>query len=796
MLGCIALLAIFIGMGIIWQVGETNNPLVSRAEASEYEVVPGSDFVRITQEVSPINTFHVVHFSSPENVVAVKNLYQFNDGGDIYHSSDGGKNFELARYGAAPIRGTFSFPEENIGYAAGGRSGLGVSMYLGKTEDGGETWTDLHENLVVLFNPSVYQVLWNVAAPDKDRVFTVTSDALYGSNNGGESWYLVEGNQDYYGWSLDVVDGRTYIASHSDFQFLSADSDTWTTIPAPWDHDSGFELKDLYFENTSRGWALIEDINPDDRMLRLHRTDNGGQSWMEISSALRNDLEIIFPRDGRSLIAHGGKLFGVGRITVNGRTSNHVVTSENGGITWNHDAWNAQFVTLRLLNAAGELHVYSNITGSGLALNNFGLYKPGAGVDPDPDPVLLPPTPTLQSPADGSFVAGTLVTFTWNAAERAENYQLRIIKQSDGTVFYNQQVGNTTSNTITGFSDNEVYCWQVRAGNDTGWSDFSDSFCFTIQVSDPDPDPVIDGRLAGDDRFQTAITISKDSYPEAKSAGAVVIARSHDFADALPGGVLANKENGPLLLTGTQALNAEVQAEIDRVLSDDGTIYILGGTLAISPATETQLRNMGYTVQRIAGGAREETAFKIAEEVGNSSGKAIIANSRSFPDALAISSYAAMEGIPILTSAAGSLSADAAKFLTDYNVDEVYVVGGTEVISNMVFLQIEAIVGTGNVERLGGNDRYETASNIANRFFPAPTKAALAFGFDFPDALAGGVNAAMQEAPILLVNRDIIPPAIRQYLTSKGGSLDEIIVYGGTAAVNDSVMVEANNLIK
>ncbi len=306
-------------------------------------------------------------------------------------------------------------------------------------------------------------------------------------------------------------------------------------------------------------------------------------------------------------------------------------------------------------------------------------------------------------------------------------------------------------------------------------------------------------RLSGSDRFQTAIAISKDSYPVAKSADAVVISRSHNFADALPGGVLAYKENGPLLLTSTEALRAEVQAEISRVLKDNGIIYILGGTAAISSATQTELENMnmgGYTVKRIAGGTRTETAYKIAQEVGGASGKAIVAYSGNFPDALAISSYAAMEGIPILTTGSATLSADAAKFLDDYNVQQVYVVGGEGVISSTAFSQTEALVGAGNVERLGGSNRYDTARLIANKFFPAPTKVTLACGGDFPDALAGGVNAARQEAPILLVNTGTIPSEIEAYLTDKRNSLENIIVYGGKAVINDSVIIEAENLIK
>jgi len=93
-----------------------------------------------------------------------------------------------------------------------------------------------------------------------------------------------------------------------------------------------------------------------------------------------------------------------------------------------------------------------------------------------------PKEPTLLSPADGAFVSGTSVTFRWEAAERAENYRLHIVRQSDGTVFYSRIIGNTTGYTFSNFSDDgERYCWQVMAGNDAGWSSYSDTLCFTNQ---------------------------------------------------------------------------------------------------------------------------------------------------------------------------------------------------------------------------------------------------------------------------------------------------------------------------
>lgn len=336
---------------------------------------------------------------------------------------------------------------------------------------------------------------------------------------------------------------------------------------------------------------------------------------------------------------------------------------------------------------------------------------------------------------------------------------------------------------------NTTYRWQVRAVNEFGLLTESPVWSFKTGELQTATD-----RLYGSGRILTAINISLDSYPQVKSADAVVLARADYFADALPGGVLAAKENGPLLITRSQELDADVKAEIVRVLKDDGTIYILGGPAAIAGSVEDELRNIGnYEVERIDGATRKETAFRIAEEVGDASGKAIVAYSRNFPDALAISSHAAEEGIPILTSGSTTLSDDAAKFLTEYNVNQVYIVGGPGVISGAVEAELEELVD--QVTRYGGSNRFETAREIAEEFYPSPATVTLAYGRDFPDALAGGVNAALNSAPVLLVEKDRLPADIRQYLMGKKDGLEKVTVYGGPVVVHDGVLNEAAGLV-
>lgn len=113
----------------------------------------------------------------------------------------------------------------------------------------------------------------------------------------------------------------------------------------------------------------------------------------------------------------------------------------------------------------------------------------------------------------------------------------------------------------------------------------------------------------------------------------------------LAGVPLAKHVHGPLLLTDPTNLQPATHAEIDRVLGGAAmhkTVYILGGTSAISQTAEDTLRSAGYTVKRLAGDDRFGTALTIAQQFGTTS-HAIVATGKNSPDALSAGPLGAVE---------------------------------------------------------------------------------------------------------------------------------------------------------
>ncbi len=285
-------------------------------------------------------------------------------------------------------------------------------------------------------------------------------------------------------------------------------------------------------------------------------------------------------------------------------------------------------------------------------------------------------------------------------------------------------------------------------------------------------------RISGYDRIGTAIEVSQSQYA---SASAVIIARSDMPFDALEVASLAKSMNAPILLTDGASLDARVAREIARLGAKHA--YVFGGPLAVSNNTFSQLQKVVSNATRIGGGDRYETATLIAQQVlakyGNQ-GKVIIATGESYYDAIAVSSYAAKAGLPVVLVQRDSIPAVTEKFLSDHGFKEAIVIGGTTAISNST---VNALGIPAN--RVSGATRYETSVAIANEFFPTATHAFLVSGENFSDALVTGPVSASYNAPILLTTKDHVPTAVANHLAAH--NYTHITIVGGHLAVSGVV---------
>lgn len=212
---------------------------------------------------------------------------------------------------------------------------------------------------------------------------------------------------------------------------------------------------------------------------------------------------------------------------------------------------------------------------------------------------------------------------------------------------------------------------------------------------------------------------------------------------------------------------------------------LLGGTGAISLTIEQQLKN-SFLVQRLGGSNRYETAALIAGSIGTL-GQAVIVNGNNFPDAISIGSIAAQSGIPILLSNL-TLPKDTDTVLRHFLVSETIVVGGEGVISSDTFKLLP------NPTRLAGNDRYATAAAVLNAYSPQGSLVFLATGENFPDALTGGVFAAINKTNLVVLPPSGLSSAEQSVIQTWHGQ--KTYVFGGITVVPDEIVNKVQLLIK
>lgn len=295
-------------------------------------------------------------------------------------------------------------------------------------------------------------------------------------------------------------------------------------------------------------------------------------------------------------------------------------------------------------------------------------------------------------------------------------------------------------------------------------------------------------RSMGDNRYDTAVEISKNTFT---SASNVVVATGQGFADALSASGLAGVTDAPLLLTPTTSLPSAVSAEIARLGATK--VYIVGGTSAVSAGVQTELDALsGVSVERVAGVNRYDTAAKVAAAIetiagAGFSGEAFLARGDDFADALAVSPFANSSGIPVLLTSTSALPDVTRAAIADLGVTDVWISGGDKVVSPGVAGAVEAMSGV-TAHRMAGADRYATAVVVANT---ADTQGwgtwsfvGIATGTNFPDALGGGVATGVNGGMLLMTSPTALSPATMTAIQAHADTISRVEIFGGTSAVS------------
>lgn len=282
-------------------------------------------------------------------------------------------------------------------------------------------------------------------------------------------------------------------------------------------------------------------------------------------------------------------------------------------------------------------------------------------------------------------------------------------------------------------------------------------------------------RLKGNNRYETAVAISKEGWPE--GSGYVILATGDDYPDALSAAPLAKKYNAPILLTGKNSLDSNTASAIRNLKAQN--VIIIGGTGVISQPVEDQLRNMmGLKVERIAGSDRYETAIKVAMKLGSSKNIAVVTGN-DFSDALSIAPIASKKAMPIILVAGSNIPEVVKDYIKGKNFDRVYIIGSyNDISSNMDNAFPNAV-------RIAGTDKYERNVNVLKTFEDEIDfdTVYVATGEDYPDALSASVLAA-QKSNAVILTENWVPWAVRDFMKSR--VISNIVLLGGTGVLSSN----------
>ncbi|MDI6713128.1 MAG: cell wall-binding repeat-containing protein [Anaerosomatales bacterium] len=322
-------------------------------------------------------------------------------------------------------------------------------------------------------------------------------------------------------------------------------------------------------------------------------------------------------------------------------------------------------------------------------------------------------------------------------------------------------------------------------------------YTLTVSMTDAPTDPALK-RLWGADRYQTAVQVSQDAFPE--GADTVVIATGANFPDALSAAGLCGVCDAPLLLVPRDTLPAVVSAEIDRLGATRA--FIVGGTGAVSSAVVYELQKKPAlagdgAIIRVAGPDRYMTAIQVAQrmrsEVGTDLPNAIVVCGTQFPDALSASPLAFADKRPILLTPSTYAHPQMLEALTSIGATDAVIVGGTGVVYDAVKRVIENRLGH-TIARWAGLTRFDTAAVVAENSVEAGILSreyiGYAWGRGFPDGLAGGVAAGRCGGALLLTESYVEPEAMQAY-NMESAALSDVAaarVFGGPGVIWGNVL--------
>lgn len=219
----------------------------------------------------------------------------------------------------------------------------------------------------------------------------------------------------------------------------------------------------------------------------------------------------------------------------------------------------------------------------------------------------------------------------------------------------------------------------------------------------------------------------------------------------------------------------------------------LGLIIAISLLVSTKVH--AQTI-RIGGMDRYETSVEISKNGWQSSDNIILANGegdKNFADALSGTLLAYNLNAPMLLTSTWMMDSKIKSEISRLKAKNIYILGGTAVISGDLENWLKS--NQYNVIRIAGQNRYETATKIADQVLQIKTAdtAYLVTGYEFQYAMLASSLASKVNAPLLFTENDGLNDTTKQFLLAHS-NIKNIKLVGLKPFVSDKLQKDLNNI--
>lgn len=408
-----------------WVAGEYGTLLKTTSSGNQWD----------KNSVTPVRNrdFHDIYFADPDTGWIAA------DAGNLLITSDGGLSWDVPSSATTEDFNSVYFIDNKTGWIAADDGEIWKATKGGYNLNQQQSGTNQNLTSIQFINP--------------ESGWVTGEDILLYTDDAGENWeqiYQAEESVEFVtahfenseiGWI--ALNNQEVVGGAAEVWYTEDGGNTFETQFS----DEDLEIEDMQFADAQSAW-LVGEGSGFGGTGSAWSTDDGGQSWeQQKSSDLYAFVSVAFADDDHGWILE--------------RFLDRVFYTEDGGQTWSESK----------LPTDGIQNIYAFDSGTAWAIGEK------SKILHNKDLPRVPVLADLMTPEDQSLGVELPITFKWEQANFALEYQLQVSTDEtfSSPVIDRSEIDNTSINIGDDayFDHFTTYYWRIRAINDEGVSQWS-----------------------------------------------------------------------------------------------------------------------------------------------------------------------------------------------------------------------------------------------------------------------------------------------------------------------------------